>query len=151
MTVYGQITYTPVPTNPIPTMSETMLIGMAITLAFVALKMTKKGNHLHSLAAAGLALSVGWAGMSLVGDLNANGVIAYLSEPNGGTTNIDHADNEVHIINSSGKKQKIQDITPVSPGTGPVSTGLLEPQCQVNDELEPNGYCYVKFIVPPPP
>jgi len=149
MTVFGQITYTPptTPTNPIPSLSESMLLGMAISLAFVAFKITKRGSHLHSLAAAGLALSVSWAGMSLVGDVNANGVIAYLSEPNGGTKNIEYANNEVHIINSSGKKQKIQAITPIAPSTGVGSTAPMY-QCQIGDELAPDEGCYVMFVAP---
>lgn len=155
--VYGQITYalpTPAPTNPIPTMSETLLIGMAISLALVAFKMTKKGsggNQLNSLAAGCLALLVSLSGVAFIGDVNANGVIAYLSEAGGGVTNIEYANNEVHIINNSGKKQKILAMTPKPPATSVGSTSPYTPQCQVNDELEPNGFCYVRFDVPPPP
>lgn len=155
MAVYGQITYappsSPAPTNPIPTMSETMLIGMAIVLAFVAFRKSKKnfgGSNLRSLAVGSLALLLGFVGANGIRDVNANGVVAYLSLPGGGTTDIEYFNNEVHIINNSGTKQKILAITPVSPATGPVSTGSYTPQCQVNDELEPNGYCYVKFEIP---
>lgn len=152
----GQITYappsTPLPVSPIPTMGEAMMIGMAISLALVAFKMTKKSsgnNYLNSLAAGGLALLVALAGATLIGDVNANGPVAYLSDPKGGVTVIDVIDNQVHVINNSGKTQKILTIT----STPPLTIGSTEPytpQCQVNDELGPNGFCYVKLIPPPP-
>ena len=159
MAVYGQITYAPpvqpAPSNPIPTMSETMLLGMAIALAFIVFRISRQshgGSHLKSLAAGSLALMVSLAGITFISDVNANGIIAYLSAANGGVTDIEYYGNEIHIINNSGKKQKILAITPVSPAVGPVSTGSYTPQCQVNDELEPNApnnYCYVKFDLPP--
>jgi hypothetical protein len=153
MAVYGQITYappTPAPTNPIPTMGETMLIAMVFSLAFIAFKMTKKGqggSHLNSFVAVGLALFVGLAGVSVVSDVGANGVIAYLSQSGGGVTDIVYANNEVHIINNSGARQKIQAITPVSPYTVQSTAPLY--QCQVNDELDVNEGCYVMFVLPP--
>ena len=156
MAVYGQITYappTPAPTNPIPTMGETMLIAMVFSLAFIAFKMTKKGqggSHLNSFVAVGLALFVGLAGVSVVSDVGANGVIAYLSQSGGGVTDIVYANNEVHIINNSGRTQKILAITPVPPATSVASTAPLY-QCQVNDELDIDEGCYVRFVVPLPP
>lgn len=154
MATYGTITYAPpapAPNNPIPTMSETMLIGMAIGLALIVFKMSKKGSgssFLNSIAIGSVAVLLGFTGVGLIGDVNANGVIAYLSVAGGGVSNIEYLNNEVHIINSSGVRQKIQAITPVFPATGTGSTGVYTPQCQVNDVLEPNGYCYVKFLGP---
>lgn len=77
-------------------------------------------------------------------------MIAYLSAPNGGVTDVEYANNEVHIINNSGKKQKILAITPVGPNTVIGSTAPMY-QCQVNDELDQDEGCYVRFDVPPPP
>jgi hypothetical protein len=98
-------------------------------------------------ATGSLALFVGLAGVSEVSDVGANGVIAYLSQSGGGVTDIVYANNEVHIINNSGTRQKIQAITPVSPSTVQSTAPLY--QCQVNDELDVNEGCYVMFVLPP--
>ena len=120
MDVYGQIIYAPVnpvPPNPIPTISETLLIVMAIALAVVAFKMMKSRpgwNYLTSLTVGGLAFFLSLAVAGVISDANANGEIAYLTSPNGGVTNIEYLNNDVHIINNSGNKLKILAITPVA-------------------------------------
>src|ERR1035437_4589676 len=140
------ITYAPVTTASIPTLSEWGMLGLSILLAAVAVyTMRNKGGGkplASDILACALALG-GFSGNKLIGEANASAPSAsfYMSNPAGGTVTTIEIRVLTDITNTSGVAQTITGMA-VTPGSSNALSkiGTLLP-CTVGLVVQPGGIC----------
>lgn len=152
----GTITYapyTPTPTNPIPTMSEAMLIGMALLLAAVVFRTLRNlpgGRPLASLIAGSLAW-MAVTGSNWIKGADADITDLPLTVQTGGTVDVP-ACGTWSVSNQTPVPQKITELNAAT-GSSFATPDTGTPCRPGETVLPPNPamLCTVKVSCPPPP
>ena len=137
------LTYGPLTTTGIPTLSGTMLLLLSLLLAFVGYRMltlkTNDATKMMVVATIGIgAITSGLGGVKLINDAYASALEVVLTDPNGGTVDLTGF-NFNNILNATGVEVEIINVAPE--GNCPSYPTGNEGECVSGLILADNGRC----------
>jgi hypothetical protein len=144
----GTIVYGP-PAESIPALSDAMLVVLGMLLAVLAYRVLRTypgGRPLASLVALAIAGFSAASGTQVIQEAYA--VINFqMTQPSGGTVNINAFGGDVPVDNATGRVQQIKSVTPAPYcSTGAASS----PACAPGVTVQPESSCNVRFDCLPP-
>lgn len=148
MGVGGFIDYEPLTATvaAVPSLSEWMLLLLALLLAVVAFRALRgrvNGRLLSNLTLVGGALAAAAAGHGLIQEVRATPTIdENMSSPSGGT--VEATGYLIRLTNTSGVPLKIKAVRP-NDWSHVVSPPPEGPECTVNLTVLPGNKCNVQF------
>lgn len=132
---------------PIPTLSEWMLMSLALLLAVLAWRVLRArtgGRPLASVILCG-ALALGaLSGNDLLRDARAMVATLTFSSPTGGSVTVQMLNTEYEITNVTTVPQQVVSVTPLLGNVAVPTTG--SPQCAVGLVVAPTAKCFIRFV-----
>lgn len=152
----GSIVYGPLPPQPIPTLSGSMLVVLGLlfaVLAFRVLRAHSASKPLASIVAVGVLVLGAASGNQLIQKAQALTIpVPCFCNPSGGVYNVgSYAFSPFTPINNgSGKPQRIISVTASPPYLDsplPLESPSDHPRCTVELILQNNTGCYINFTI----
>lgn len=143
----GTLTYAPLPSTSVPTLSGWMLAVMAMLVAVIAFRVMRAknvGGRTASVVSAGILALAASTGNQLVSESKA--ALAFfvsLSVSSGGQVQLAPGENEYR--NTSGVTQRITGIAPMV-GWHTASPPLNQPECTLQLTILNGASCYINIV-----